>query len=374
MLNTLKANASVFAAFKHHNQISDMASKLLDESGKLRSFSAFKKAVAKITNQYSNNWLRAEYNHAVGSSRMAAQWKSFEEKGGMLGYYTIGDGRVREEHRVLHGTVLPVDDPFWDSYYPPNGWNCRCYVRWKGTDATPVQPKGFPPLKTMFKGNVGKGFNPFDNTELLKRVTLKNRVDIEALLGTIDNGRPLIELYMQDTEIELLELFKDGGYIFRHKNYDRQDYDNNLAAAIKMTESTNNIVLIREHFIDEKKLQRLKDMKWVHKNAEFSVNGAIADLKSLEIADRILPDANTFFNTCSKGINKQKLKALVIDISLMKNSNNLDRKAMELFRRRSIVGIHLIRNGSYTLLNRNDYENNLIAQKIKRLFQKNRPL
>jgi hypothetical protein len=27
------------------------------------------------------------------------------------------------------GTVLPVDDPFWDTHYPPIGFNCRCGVR-----------------------------------------------------------------------------------------------------------------------------------------------------------------------------------------------------------------------------------------------------
>lgn len=41
-------------------------------------------------------------------------------------YVTTGDDRVREEHERLDGITLPKDDPFWDRFYPPNGWNCRC--------------------------------------------------------------------------------------------------------------------------------------------------------------------------------------------------------------------------------------------------------
>ncbi len=33
---------------------------------------------------------------------------------------------MREDHAALAGTTLPKTDPFWDSYYPPNGWRCRC--------------------------------------------------------------------------------------------------------------------------------------------------------------------------------------------------------------------------------------------------------
>ncbi len=43
-------------------------------------------------------------------------------------YVTVGDDRVREEHAALDGVTLPKDDPFWDKYWPPNGWNCRCQV------------------------------------------------------------------------------------------------------------------------------------------------------------------------------------------------------------------------------------------------------
>jgi uncharacterized protein with gpF-like domain len=38
-----------------------------------------------------------------------------------------GDNR-RQEHIALHDKAFRFDDAFWDTYYPPNGWGCECYV------------------------------------------------------------------------------------------------------------------------------------------------------------------------------------------------------------------------------------------------------
>ena len=44
-------------------------------------------------------------------------------------YVAILDSRTRPAHRSQAGRVFPYDDPYWQTFYPPNGWNCRCRVR-----------------------------------------------------------------------------------------------------------------------------------------------------------------------------------------------------------------------------------------------------
>lgn len=43
-------------------------------------------------------------------------------------YRTIGDSHVRESHRAMDGFTARADDPIWSTWYPPNGYRCRCRV------------------------------------------------------------------------------------------------------------------------------------------------------------------------------------------------------------------------------------------------------
>lgn len=139
----LQQNAHIFAAFKNHHNINALVG-LLTDKGRVRSWAEFKKAAMPLMDKYNQHWLRTEYNHAIGSARMADKWHELSRRGGKGEYITVGDERVRTSHRLLHGTLLPFDHPFWQSYWPPNGWNCRCDVRWHPDDTQSQSPGGLP--------------------------------------------------------------------------------------------------------------------------------------------------------------------------------------------------------------------------------------
>lgn len=77
----------------------------------------------------SSRRLKTIYETNMRTSYAAGRWEQIErtkEFFPYLRYVSVMDGRERPEHRALHNTVLPIDHPFWNDHYPPNGWGCRC--------------------------------------------------------------------------------------------------------------------------------------------------------------------------------------------------------------------------------------------------------
>lgn len=81
----------------------------------------------------SRGWrTRVIYDTNLRTARMAGRWAQYQrvkDRRPYLQYQTAGDARVRLEHAAWDNLVLPVDDPWWETHYPPNGWGCRCTTR-----------------------------------------------------------------------------------------------------------------------------------------------------------------------------------------------------------------------------------------------------
>ncbi len=130
MRRRLQRSDYIFSGMKTFHELNEAFPSLLDENGERKPFERFLNDVQKIDKTYNSNYLRAEYNFVQSSAEMAAKWERFMEDGDRynLQYRTAGDGKVRPEHAALNGVTLPPSDTFWEEYYPPNGWNCRCNV------------------------------------------------------------------------------------------------------------------------------------------------------------------------------------------------------------------------------------------------------
>jgi SPP1 gp7 family putative phage head morphogenesis protein len=88
--------------------------------------------VEKVVRLGSPARLRTIYQTNLRVSYMAGRWARLQRTKRafpFLRYIAVDDARVRPEHAAWDDTILPVDHPWWDTHFPPNGWNCRCDVQ-----------------------------------------------------------------------------------------------------------------------------------------------------------------------------------------------------------------------------------------------------
>lgn len=88
--------------------------------------------------------LKTIYQTNMQTAYMAGRYKAMMENAADRPYWqyvAVMDSRTRPSHRSLNGRVFRYDDPFWQSFYPPNGFNCRCRVR--SLDDETMQSRGY---------------------------------------------------------------------------------------------------------------------------------------------------------------------------------------------------------------------------------------
>lgn len=132
LLDELTDNIYMFSAAKTYQQVRDMTDALTDDDGKVRTFREFKQAAGKIFEQYNENYLSAEYDTAIASGQAGVQWNNIYRQRKTLPFLkmsVVEDANTSDICEPLDGITLPVEDPFWDIYYPPNHFRCRTTVQ-----------------------------------------------------------------------------------------------------------------------------------------------------------------------------------------------------------------------------------------------------
>ena len=151
--------------------------------------------------------LRAIYRSNLRAARAAGQWdraqRTKETRPCFL--YELGPGRKQcDRHRAWAGTILPVDDPWWDDHFPPNGRDCECRVlqiseaeaerRGGATARPPRNARTMTNPRTGMRFQVDRGLDPAWASNPGK---FRGRILMEHLRGKIESdpaaGRVIME-------------------------------------------------------------------------------------------------------------------------------------------------------------------------------------
>lgn len=104
----------------------------------------------------SRGWRSAViFDTNVNMAYAAGRWEQIQRVKKVRPYlryvHLAGQAHPRPEHEAWDGIILPVDDPWWLTHYPPNGWFCHCTVQsvseddldrygWEVSDQAPDSP------------------------------------------------------------------------------------------------------------------------------------------------------------------------------------------------------------------------------------------
>lgn len=293
LIQKFKKNLWQFSSAKTLAELEYINSLILDKNGRIKPEHQFMQDVKKANILFNRNYLQAEYQTAKRGAQMAHLWNKFLEQKEYypnLVYRTVGDSRVRPEHAALNGVVKPIDDPFWKTYYPPNGWRCRCTVM---NTAEKVSEGTFEDktVKPEFHGNTA-----------LDEEILTSKGTFFKLLNKDHKAKINAELVKYNMPMEIAYHGKHKKKVFVSPFADDKDLVNNVETAVVIVDKLGIDVKIRAHI----NIQN-------HKNPEYEIGGKIADRKEVSSYTSIKSNLET--------ARKQGNQSIVYDITKFQNWN-----------------------------------------------------
>ena len=340
MRERLTRSNYIFSGIKTFHELNEAFPSMLDENGNKKPFERFLNDVRKINDTYNANYLHAEYNFVQASATMAAKWEQFSEDGDRynLQYRTAKDDKVRPEHAALDGVTLPMSDSFWETYYPPNGWNCRCTVvqvrkqKYPATEHAEAMSRGEEAMNgeryNIFRFNSGKqgktmpDYNPYT----IKRcndcdVAKGGGVKLGAFIPDYQLCRSCVKIrecyenrekanskqnltkrtkeekhkiYSKpiDEQFESILKSKEGYEVYRHILKDKKEMDyNRVLDAAKLLSKFDNVRILPEIHASEIDVRNHLGLP-EKKNPDLMFGNIFVDVKSPFSSRNIVTNAN----------------------------------------------------------------------------------
>ncbi len=311
LADALKYNIAEFSAFKETSFRKVVESLLVDENGGLRSWRDFKLEAYKVSGDYNHHWLETEYHQTIANAQMAEKWKGFEDNADLypnLKLVSVGDARVRPEHKILDGTIRPIDDPFWKTHTPPLDWGCRCDII--ATDEDPTEIKGGLQLKIEFENNpalTGKifggsaymtsgGLNPEMIEEIgrfAKRMFEKAKDEVVKIYEKNILKRP------RENQFKTVLKTKNGGKVLKHILYKKGNDHREITLAAKLFAERGSEVEIMPE-INRKGFEKFRTVVFpnynLKKNPDLRIDGGYYDVKRVDNIKNFVKNANRASN------------------------------------------------------------------------------
>ena len=118
------STVSYLSGIDQIQSVLDSAYKVLESGGTFRDFQKLvEESGIELSEAHLDNVFRTNIQNAYAHGKWSHQQQN-KDKRPYLEYMAINDSRVRPSHLALDGVIRHIDDPFWQKYYPPNGYRC----------------------------------------------------------------------------------------------------------------------------------------------------------------------------------------------------------------------------------------------------------
>jgi Phage Mu protein F like protein len=126
LLKSFKINIDKFSYAKTLTQFQYFKDNMFDKNGKPLGFDELRKVIADQGEVFNNQYLSAEHQFCNQSAIMAHKWHTLDAE--YLEFTTVGDRRVRTEHKLFDKFTALKTDKIWKRLYTPLAWGCRCTI------------------------------------------------------------------------------------------------------------------------------------------------------------------------------------------------------------------------------------------------------
>jgi len=185
-----KAKAFSITDLANNSELLFLHKSLLEALEEGLGFSAWKQNIVEL--RENNGWeefrLKTIYQTNMHQAKAVGSWKKMQETKEALPYLKYSatlDSRLRPSHKKMHGIVLPIDDPFWEQFYPPNGFGCRCQAY--AITETKAKKLGITPKneKIGFADN-GWNNNPALSNDSFETLVKEKKNEVEEVKRKIE--------------------------------------------------------------------------------------------------------------------------------------------------------------------------------------------